>query len=474
MIDSIRQKIAALEKRVGQEGKSPLFAQLANYYLEINRAEDALKICDAGLANYPFYTTGHLIKGKALLALNMRAEAKREFEFVLSFFPKNETITALLNQTAFEERKISHEPVKPQAQPTEEVPRLAKEHTYTIPTAVEQKETETIIAPKPIEPPAVENPPVTNFFDVITQQPAPRPPLNTLPEEPVTKEAEPSLSDLYPVMQDISSTISEIIGTPKGETPTGLEPILPAETQESLTPAQEEQAYFDLVPPTFETGITIPKPLLEINEEEFGRFVETKRIELSGENTLSLEDYLNNIIPSYLQFELPKSEPLTEKTENVEVPSVTLDFPQPTIESEPIISLEVPLPAEEPIAESNIELPKSEPFVPPPISNEPDKIEELANKLQTATRITPNIDLTPDLPPIVDITEKETKPASEEDEGPPVAFVTPTLAEIYAKQGWYDDAIKAYKTLIKTKPTEKERFEKRIAELEELKKKSGK
>jgi cytochrome c-type biogenesis protein CcmH/NrfG len=54
-----------------------------------------------------------------------------------------------------------------------------------------------------------------------------------------------------------------------------------------------------------------------------------------------------------------------------------------------------------------------------------------------------------------------------------MGFVTPTLAEIYAKQGWFDDAIKAYRTLARSKPAEKERYEKRIAELEELKKKSG-
>jgi hypothetical protein len=53
------------------------------------------------------------------------------------------------------------------------------------------------------------------------------------------------------------------------------------------------------------------------------------------------------------------------------------------------------------------------------------------------------------------------------------SFVTPTLAEIYAKQGWFDDAIKAYRTLAKTKPAEREKYEERIAELEEEKKKQG-
>ena len=98
MIDTAQQHIAMLEKRVGIDAKSPLFAQLAHYYLEAKRTQDALRICDAGLANFPFYTTGHLIKGKALVALNMQAEARREFEFVLDFLPNNETLINLLAQ----------------------------------------------------------------------------------------------------------------------------------------------------------------------------------------------------------------------------------------------------------------------------------------------------------------------------------------------------------------------------------------
>ncbi len=59
-------------------------------------------------------------------------------------------------------------------------------------------------------------------------------------------------------------------------------------------------------------------------------------------------------------------------------------------------------------------------------------------------------------------------------EGPsPVAggagrIVTPTLAEIYADQGEYSEAIKAYKRLLEQRPGEAERYGKRLSELEEL------
>ncbi len=59
----------------------------------------------------------------------------------------------------------------------------------------------------------------------------------------------------------------------------------------------------------------------------------------------------------------------------------------------------------------------------------------------------------------------------EETQAPPVApskIVTATLAEIYATQGEYQEAIQAYKKLVSQRPIEAERYVKRIAQLEEL------
>ncbi len=47
-------------------------------------------------------------------------------------------------------------------------------------------------------------------------------------------------------------------------------------------------------------------------------------------------------------------------------------------------------------------------------------------------------------------------------------IVTVTLAEIYANQGEYREAIDAYEKLLKERPVEAGRYEKRIAQLEEL------
>lgn len=50
----------------------------------------------------------------------------------------------------------------------------------------------------------------------------------------------------------------------------------------------------------------------------------------------------------------------------------------------------------------------------------------------------------------------------------PSKIVTATLAEIYATQGEYQEAIEAYKKLVSQRPVEAERYAKRIAQLEEL------
>ncbi len=97
MTDVIQERIKSLEQRLATEPQSPLFARLASYYLQTGRASDALRLCDDGIAVYPFYSTAHLVKGKALVALGMIAEAKHEYEVVHEMLPTNETLAQLVS-----------------------------------------------------------------------------------------------------------------------------------------------------------------------------------------------------------------------------------------------------------------------------------------------------------------------------------------------------------------------------------------
>ena len=93
---------------------------------------------------------------------------------------------------------------------------------------------------------------------------------------------------------------------------------------------------------------------------------------------------------------------------------------------------------------------------PPPVpvapAAPPSELDTLAQKLESAARIVPP--------------EPEPKSAPAESSPLDSTVITPTLAEIYASQGEYGAAIQAYEILLISKPGERERFEKRIKELQ--------
>ena len=100
-----------------------------------------------------------------------------------------------------------------------------------------------------------------------------------------------------------------------------------------------------------------------------------------------------------------------------------------------------------------------EEYVGTPVAAGGDQsMEQIIQQLEGAPRRIP----VPETPPV---------PAgSPEIPASPARFVTATLAEIYASQGEYDEAIEAYRTLAAQRPGSAERYQKRLAELEELKK----
>jgi hypothetical protein len=375
-----QQKIASLEKKVGSGGKSPLFAQLASFYVQEGKANEALRLCDEGLAVFPHYTTGHLIKGKALLALKMNAEARREFEIVGDFLPANETVAFILSNIQPGEGETLVSPVveSPATSPVGETSSSTTAVAEAAPPVESAAPGAAPEIPEPKEP--------ANLFEAVGQTPqVVDDPFgfggglgteNAPPTETSAAESSPSSFDGFP-------------GQPEPQTTPG-----------GFSTGGESQpgSIFDFPFPSQEGPAVLP------GEETFEAFAVRMHGELGGgENTMTLEEYLNTASPGQT---------------------------------------------------STQEEPKS-------LSSE--TIENLAEKLQSAKKITP----------VINLSTKATIPASETDTPASTGFVTPTLAEIYAKQGWYDDAIKAYRMLCVNKPAEKERFEKRIAELEELKKQQG-
>lgn len=420
MTNAPDQQVKVLEQHLAAYPGSPLFAQLASYYLAEGKTREALTLCDNGLAYHPLYTTGHLVKAKVLAALHMYAEARRELELVKEFFPTNRVVNDLLTSL-------------PETEEVSFAPTEASQASTPEPESEREILSESSFTPSPTEETAVETPAVEEPASPFDQLHTMVPPENIgQPSSDILAAESPE--DAFSQLQatetpaaETSSTDPFGVGTQSPEEASGgieafqqlAEPAIPpGET----TQQQEESpfaAHFPEEPPFPFTDTQQEEPPTAATppvggfpeEESFDHYAQRMRLELAGsENTMNIEEYLGT-----------QAETQTETSSPFEAPPLSTEPPAP-------------------------EKTKSE-------------IEEIAEKLQGARKITPIINLADKTPHTV--SEAET-PAS-------TGFVTPTLAEIYAKQGWYDDAIKAYRTLIITKPAERERFEKRIKELEELK-----
>jgi len=377
-------------------------------------------MCDNGLAHYPFYTTGHLIKGKTLLALNMRSEARREFEFVQQMLPLNEAVGQLVAQI----------PPSPEESLTESV-------------------SDTLIADAPaiateaVQESASADPAITEADQILSQ---------------FTEETAQQTTEEPAVRSE----------TPPQEETVTFEALFPE------SPASTETADpFGLSAPpsesTSEETFAAPEPAPQDSDsaaqiaEAFASYAGQKRGELYGlENSMSLEEYLGGEVQSTAD-PMPFSEETTPLASPEEPPA------QDAFPDDPFAALTDYADSTEPatpIEPSSTSTESHEdPFAQLSQNNAAqeeakDQIEEIAEKLKEAKKITP----------VINLSDRSSATPSEADTPSETGFVTPTLAEIYAKQGWYDDAIKAYKMLSISKPVEREKYEARIQELEELKK----
>ncbi len=497
MTDVIQEHIKSLEQRLATEPQTPLFARLASYYLQAGRAADALRLCDDGLALYPFYSTAHLVKGKALVELGMMAEAKHEYVVVHELLPTNEILARLaLSIDAGSSADLSIAPVE------ETVPEPEVTTTSLVIEETVTDETQSLVAEGSavdIEAAGSPEPPTEQVESVTHDETA------TLEEDAFGFQAPPAVAEEPP--------------PPSGyETPDfGIEEKPAQVTSEADFSATPEEAAA--------ATPTIEEPVAPTAEYSFGVPQETHPVEFVAAEAPSIPETVEPLPPVApedafgVAIETPPAPPVPEPTPVAVLPvALTPPAPEPAKEEaqqakedqtpdwfEAFSQLQQPTaetteaspapPAEEenPFAMFGVEqaspAAEGEPYedfasrtrmelfgtedtmtleeylgasssAEPPAAH--DQIGELAEKLKSSPRITP---------PVINYSEKASRPASEGDASSGSGFVTPTLAEIYVKQGWFDDAIKAYRALVVNKPAEKEKFELRIAEIEEMKKK---
>lgn len=471
MADSAQERIKSLEQRLAQEPQSPLFARLADYYLQAGRAKDALRLCDDGLALYPFYSTAHLVKGKALIKLGMMAEAKHEYEVVHQLLPTSDSVARL-----FSSIDIGKPPEVHAARIVKKVAEVVTPRTSAPEVRIEERpveEPQVVVAEEapPQEPPATEEPfgpaeevaapePTTaqpETFEPVEATATPEDAFGVIaPPPPVTEEETPSAADKLGL-----DTRPESMQTPPdfgfgsaAETPV-------EEDTFGAQPAEQPQPAFEATP-------------AEAQEPSMYEVPETEPAQPAPEAAVPAtpaaeEGPTGDWMEAFSQLQQPGAEetgtPATTPAEE-ENPFAMFGAEQPSAvtEGEPYEDFSARIRMELFGTEDTLTLDEylgqSTPQEPPPEA--PSDIGELAEKLKTSQRITP---------PVINFAEKAPRPPSEADTASAAGFVTPTLAEIYVKQGWYDDAIKAYRALSTNKPAEKEKYEQRIVEIEEMKKK---
>ncbi len=89
MQKSLKDEIKFLEGKLEQNPDSILFARLADAYLQADRLDEAIELCENSIKKHPFYVTGHYMLGKCYLKKKLFDQAERELKRVLLFDPRH-------------------------------------------------------------------------------------------------------------------------------------------------------------------------------------------------------------------------------------------------------------------------------------------------------------------------------------------------------------------------------------------------
>ena len=101
-------RIEELRRRIQKDPASIAFAQLAEEHRRAGQFEDAVSVCQAGLAQHPAYLSARITLGRALLEMGRYDEAASEFEYVLKAAPDN--LSATRELADIEQRRRARAP----------------------------------------------------------------------------------------------------------------------------------------------------------------------------------------------------------------------------------------------------------------------------------------------------------------------------------------------------------------------------
>ena len=424
-----------IERILSNRPHSPLFARSAAELLASGRIAQAHDLLVDGLAVYPGYYTAQVLLARCLAAEGLYADAVAALEYAEPFAPDKR----LLLKYTGEWRGFLPPPP--------------------------QTETETA------EPPATAGPSPSDVESVLPEQTLPEP-SHVEPEAAVLPEAEPAEIVTPPAGELISEDFS-----PGVEVLPAAEQEVPERPREEVLPKAE--AGFDSVihdaPGDAPYSLEDTLNYLEVEElsgedetelpgETFGEAAETGVTE--DDRGFAPER------PPEEEFALPGPEQADQAVQQIPPPDENATL-LPAIVSEPIadVSAETASPeviALPPVTDEQDVVPEEHPEAPvgmnagpvpaviePVFSETPAPVDSAD---QAPTEISPGP--APEAAPGLRVPAAEVPLPDDEHR-----IVSRTLAEIYASQGAFEEAIITYQLLKKSRPAERSEIDQRIGEL---------
>ncbi|HXB57567.1 MAG TPA: tetratricopeptide repeat protein [Vicinamibacteria bacterium] len=400
MADNTR--IDELRRRLDKEPGSRLFAQLAEELRKEGELSDAIRVARTGLLQHPAYTSAHMTLGRAYLDTGDLAGARAQFEAVLRGAPDNILASRFLGETLEAMGDLGSALLQYRA-----TLRLApgdRQVESQIRVLEERLGAPTLRKATPPPPPAAARPPLPPGPTAMAEAPAP-----PVAREPSPVE-EPPLPPAAPPME-----------APRAAEPTSA----PAPPPVPFTPPSEVS--FDLEAP-FEAAPEAPGPVA-------------------------------SAVPSPPE---PPPPPPPPAAPPLETPRAVEPPPAPPL------PLDIPF---TPATEVSFDL--EAPFETrggAPLAPEPSPGRRLTDQGEAEARTVS--------PPVVAPFPREPLPPPREPDlifepeptpVPPPPSETPglsssTLAELYFKQGFTEQAVEVYKELLQKEP-ENERLRARLAEI---------
>jgi tetratricopeptide (TPR) repeat protein len=406
--------IEFLAQKLAENPQSPIFARLADLYIDTQKAAEAIQLCNEGIKLFPDYYAGYLVLGKAYLSFNEYSKARESFEKVLELCPFNHFVEKLLldvhdkpdESTRITDASYFTEQPKP--------PENFSDNTFSD-SGFDSAQSTTVDSG---------DQPLPSLFDMVSTE-GERTPDEILSDFTSPTQSSNEFPQQSPISQERTSISDAFSSTD-------------FQQQETIIPPKQ---YSPVVEYT-------PKPVPLVFDEYFNQ----RQAEIANIPTISLDEYLHNAIPADIELLVAQEiqqRPVMQKTLSHE----QSQYIDSIVNAE--LSGQMHPEAEQQFVEPTFEEIKKESTAPQQESS--TDFDMLTEKLQNAERIKPQENYQPQQ----QMTSQEEQTAYESD------MVTPTLAEIYASQGEYGAAIQAYEILQFSKPEQSGSYQQRIRELQQ-------